>query len=295
MKNVPANDAAQAVDDGLDSLTAERDCEALAQCMGALYGRAAAVREVRGGVREEGLSERVRAEFPRAMRALSRLSWMRTRPEQHESARVLVAHYLYAGPERRDHQWLDTLRCALMERPARVIALLSARNKGPDAMAQRIAAQRMVQRADAHYRAAREVASDGLWLTIELAAISKAVCEAESDRKAVLAARKSLSAKTIRETDTFDKISTEHLTIPGQQPIVLPSPQVRPANEDSSRRGGDSGGSDAIRAAISQADTVMRAAIEGDRGELTARDERSDRGDNESSDAPTRARRKAVP
>lgn len=275
MKNVPANDAAQAAADGLDSLTAERDCEALARCMGALYGRAAAVREVRGGVREEGMSEGVRAEFPRAMRALARLSWMRTRAEQQESARVLIAHYVYAGPERRDHRWLDTLRCALMERPARVIALLSARSKGPDAMAQRIAAQRMIQRAEAHYRAAREVVSDGLWLTVELAALSKAVCEAESDRTAVLAARKDISAKSIRATDTFGKINTEHLTISGQQPIVSRSPQVRPADESPPRAGDETGVSVAIEPANQQADRAVseRAA----------------------SDAPASARRKAVP
>lgn len=275
MKNVPANDAEQAADDGLDSLTAERDCEALARCMGALYGRAAAVREVRGGVREEGLSDGVRAEFPRAMRALARLSWMRARAEQHESARVLIAHFVYAGPERRDHQWLETLRCALMERPARVIALLSARTRGPDAMAQRIAAQRMVQRAEAHYRAAREVASDGLWLTIELAALSKAVREAESDRKAVLAARKDISAKSIRATDTFAKISTEHLTISGQQPIVSTSPQVRPANESSTRAGDEAGVTVATQPENSQADR--------------------DRSERAACGSPASARRKAVP
>ncbi len=240
MWNDPANDNAPLAQQ--HTAHAARDLEALAQVMGPLFGSAYRMVERRGGLRDDGPSERTRALLPSALRAIGRLTWLRAQPEGAMTVRVLVATHVYAGDARRVDHWAETVRLLAVSRKERIETLVvGARSRsGPDARAARAAGQRMLSRAESDYASAGEMVSDGRWLTDELDAISRQLIEIERERIEVRragagrAAPSSAAHKRVdsskksairTESDNFD---TERLTHSGQRGIYLSSAQLRP-------------------------------------------------------------------
>lgn len=253
MTDAPANDNAIATahdgDQPRATMTAASDLEALARAIAPLFGSAFRMVHTRGGVRDDGPSDKTLSLLPCARRALARLTGLRASALTATHARVLLAHYVYAGEARRADRWLDTLRLALVpaaDRRAMIEAQRNARS-GPFARAALAAGQRLLAEAELAYLRAPELTTDGRWVLVELDAISRALIDVARAQIAARSAprRRSTLDHTAHpstddcaddsnrdfavEGESLHNLDTEHLTLSGQRDTTMTSAQLRPA------------------------------------------------------------------
>lgn len=170
--------------------SAARDLEALAQCLTALLGSASPIVKLPGGQSEGSPAERVQGLLGAALRAASRLAWLRqTRPRE---VLCLLATYVHAGPGRRGQaDWPESVSLSLRSRPERVAALASAARAGagPRAHAARTEGIALLAHAEALYAGAEEQPTDGRWLERDLDFVSRSLRALAKERHAVASAR----------------------------------------------------------------------------------------------------------
>lgn len=146
------------------------DCEALVQCMPALFGHAMPLLRISGGQSEGSPAERAQPHLRRALRALYRLAWLREHDPR--SATVLLAWYVSYGEEGRTERLLARLT-AMVGTPA-----AQTPRRGPDAAAARRGGSLVLATAERAYAEAEELACDARWLSSDMEALRTALADA---------------------------------------------------------------------------------------------------------------------
>lgn len=202
--------------------SAPRDLDALARVLPVLTGSASPLVRIPGGQSEGSPAERVQGLLGPALRAASRLAWIRqAHPRE---CLALLATYVHAGPElRASSDWPESLELALRPRTERVAALASAARAGagPRTHGAKSEGIALLARAEALYAEAEEQPSDGRWLTDDLDTVGALLAELREDQR--WAAHERLRRSRVAEPGIAHRILGAARCLAPQRTICAPA------------------------------------------------------------------------